>query len=1407
MQTGLAQSQYIEVFVLSIQPGLVQAVAAFVPATVVRGAVGGRPPKPGDATLSEGAALFADIVGFTPMAERLARVMRGQAQHEEARSAEELNRIINQTFSAMMEPIRQYGGVVSRFSGDALTAFFERPEGFSPSDVVTSTLACAHDMQQALAAFAQVEVGNEVFAISVKIGIGYGPVLFVTVGDEAGDMESVLAGPALDDATAAEFHGRQDKILLAPSAWSLLESPRPARRGRGGPVSNLQSLTPADYHAPPPLPARDAAHLPPCDDPLAGLDEAARERVLQALSPYLPKSVYDRVVLAWGDLPGDYRRVTNLFVFFDGLDFAAPSQDSAQGSGSNIGEKAQAYYRWAHAIVERYGGRLIRILADDKGTALHILFGAPDKRDDDPVHGLRCALALQHDPDRPGFIVQQRIGVASGLVFAGAIGSPTRREYTVIGNEVNLSSRLTSACPPGEVLVDIYTRDRTAQQFVFESLPPMQLKGRSEPVVACRLLAERPAETGLVARYLASRWRIVGREAEVAALTDVADLALSGQGRSIAIEGRAGVGKTRLVEEVVRHWVDHGGDGFLGQAVSHGLNSPYHAWASFWHAFFDFHETDSAERRWQKVNALVADEAPDQLPWLGVLAPVLGLPSDSVGALPSMDAADRRRKLFEVTLGLLQARAQRQPLLVLFEDIHWADRPSLELIDYVSERIRHNALLLCLCFRPRDHLELELLSSMECTWRILDELDPEQSAELVRAILGEVDLSPALEQEIYDKTQGNPLFVEEILNSLVAERRLVFDGRRYRLLGDSLTVTIPDTLQDLLMARIDRLEAPSRDLVQVASIIDRRFSYAVLRGIYPYLMSGLEMQERLNELVRPEDLTRLDHPEPDPIYLFKHALTRDVAYASVPFARRRELHPRVAEFIEATYTDRLEEHYGTLAYHFDQGEQWERALIYSLLAGVQAQTVYANDEALRYYRQVEECLAHVPGEGFWISALQMLLKRNVVYRLNGDYEQAEADLSRALSLAGTHGDSRAEAEAYCLLADLRYYQMRNEESLAAARQAHAIALANSHPVELNAALVQLGIASQMVGDIDCSMDYLQQAHDLAEKRGDRLMLARALSTMAVAWWLYRGELDQALDGFRRVLEIRREAGARDREAECLANIANVQFRRGDFPAALEAGRAALEVGRAAGWQYGLSYVQLDLSEVHCYLGDYEAGQRLIEEAEQNLVAGDDLGRAYIQLARGRNLHCDLGRYDAAVPMLEASLGLMREHDHYEEMIRALTALGESHLRRGHPEEARTCLQEAHSLCVAQHFPWQRSEIGCRLGEAALATGRIDEAIDWAQKAEAATTHGSGPDWLGPIHLLLAHIAQAQGASAEQTVALYKQAIALAQARCRAIEKFRLLHEAGRYLAAQGDTRAGELIRQAEEWLAARSVAL
>jgi tetratricopeptide (TPR) repeat protein len=387
--------------------------------------------------------------------------------------------------------------------------------------------------------------------------------------------------------------------------------------------------------------------------------------------------------------------------------------------------------------------------------------------------------------------------------------------------------------------------------------------------------------------------------------------------------------------------------------------------------------------------------------------------------------------------------------------------------------------------------------------------------------------------------------------------------------------------------------------------------------------------------------------------------------------------------------------------------------------------------------------------------------------------------------------------------------MRNEESLAAAHRAYGHASAGGHTTELNTALVQLGIAYQMLGDIERSMQYLEQAHDLAEARGDRLMLARALNTMGVAWWLYRGELDKALAGFRRVLEIRREAGAKDREAECLANLANVLFRRGDFEAALETSEAALRVGRAAGWQYGISYVQLDQADVHCYLGEYARGQELIEEAERNLAEGDELGRAYLQLWQGRNIYCDLGRHELALPVLQESLQFMRSYDHYEEMIRALTALGACRTRLGDLPGARACLVEAHELSLAQQFPWQRSEIRYRLGLVALAEGRPDEAEAWAGSAQGAVSQGSAPDWQGPVQLLLARIARRSGAAAGPVASLYERSVELAEVRCRAVERAWVWREAGAYLAAYSDGeacgRGQDVLARAETWLAERGV--
>ncbi len=1305
---------------MSEKANILKAVAAYVPSDVVRRALEGNPPDPGQAEPIEAAVLFADVAGFTTMSERMVRALSDQSPHEGHRGSEELNRLLNETFNALMQPVVERCGIVSRFSGDALTAYFERLPDTPPEAVTACALSCANTMQQMMEPFLHAQVAGHAFPISVKIGLSYGPALRLTVGDVRRGLESVLAGPALDMASLAEKHAQQGEVLVSQETLDRLPA-QPAVRQRRDRFAVIDGDPPG---APRPT---------PCPLNLDDLETAQRERLREALKPHLPPEVYQSLALTGGDLPGDFRRVTSIFVGFEGLRFDSPA----------VGPALQDYFTWAQGIVARFEGRLNRVITGDKGSVLHILFGAPGKHDDDPVRALRCALALKTDPARPPSISSQRIGIASGIVLARPLGSAIRREYTVIGDEINLSSRLMTAGKRGDILVDSYTRDRTAQRFTFENLPPMQLKGKRLPVKAYRLLAERKTVTGLTSRYLSSRWALVGRDTERARLLAVADRALDGHGHVIALSGRAGVGKTRLVEEVVRHWVDRGGDGYIGQSQSHGANSPYLPWIDLWRVFFGFLEADDPAARWHKVRSLVEREVPHMSQWAGVLGSLLGLPQADSPAIAALDAADRRQKLFDLALALVRARAARQPLLLLFEDLHWADQPSLALIDHVAAQIDDVPVLLCLCYRPRDDFDPSALHLPHCTWLSLTELPAGSSAQMIQAVLNQADLPSEFEQEIYDKTQGNPLFVEELLASLIESGLLARVNGGYQVTGNLSRARVPDTLQDLIMARIDRLEPPSRDLLQVASVIDRRFAYRTLHQIYPYHMADLEMRDRLEATIQM-DITRLYRPEPELAYLFKHAMAYEVAYNSLPFARRRQLHERVGEFLETANADDLEPHYPALAYHFSQGERWDKTLTYALAAGAQAQELYANDEALRYYQQAERCLEKLPGEKHWREALALYLNRNVIYRLKGQYDRCEADIRQALELAQTHDDTRAQAQAYNLLAELRWWQERNEETLQFAQTAYDLVRPSQNDVETLGALRLMGTAHHALGQYEQAMSHFSQAHDLARQLDDQVTLGTILNAIGITHYTL-GRFDDALKALQQALDLLQAVDLKHRIAACLSNIGNAQFRWGQPQAALKSHRSAVQTALSGGFHAVVGYFYLSEAETLSYLGKYTQVLELCQQARTAFKQiGDTLGQNYVDLAITGEAFLPLGLHTLARPRIKDPLQAMLEYGNAEQSTYALLQLTECCLRDNDLQAAEFHLQQLNKLSQLPLPTWRLSEQAWLEARLALAHGDWELADALSHKIEHLIDDGSNPDTLGPMWVLRARVAIAQG---------------------------------------------------------------
>ena len=539
---------------------LLQSISAYVPGLVVRRVLAAPCSSPvGREERLDAVLLFADVSGFTAMSESLAGLGK--------EGAEELTRVLNAYFSAMIDLVRGYGGQVIDFGGDAITCAFtsDQKPGLSrktwfPS-AVHHACACALAMQDKIAAFQAVETKGGTFSLHMKIGISAGAVLSLSAGDPLLGLEYVLAGRPLERMAQAEHCARAGEVMVdgacaadAGTSWEALGVIVGQEREGFLPVQGLRQAVEQ---------AREK------EVNWNALSEEAAGQVIAQLVPYLPLTVYEQIVDGQRQFVGEHRRAVSLFVNFFGLDYDTDPQ---------AGQKLHQYCTTMQGIVQRYGGRLNRVTTGDKGSLLHLIFGAPVAHEDNEVRALGCALDMQYQVgeqkdrvDGLPFITDQRIGVASGYVFAGNVGAERRREYTVMGDVVNLSARLMQAAGRAEILVDRRTAQRAGEEFICQELAPVRVKGKREPVPICRVVRVRE-ETKVWGQGKASARRlaspIVGRERELAQIERIIERVVAGQGQLLAITGEAGVGKSRLLEELVALARQQGMIGVGGDCLS-----------------------------------------------------------------------------------------------------------------------------------------------------------------------------------------------------------------------------------------------------------------------------------------------------------------------------------------------------------------------------------------------------------------------------------------------------------------------------------------------------------------------------------------------------------------------------------------------------------------------------------------------------------------------------------------------------------------------------------------------------------------------------------------------------------------------------------------------------------------------
>ena len=598
--------------------------------------------------------------------------------------------------------------------------------------------------------------------------------------------------------------------------------------------------------------------------------------------------------------------------------------------------------------VRRYDGYVVQ----STGDGIFALFGAPVAHEDHPQRALYAALRMQEELRRysaklretGNLPLEARVGVNTGEVVVRAISTGGgHTEYTPIGHTTNLASRMQALAPTGSIAISEQTRKLVEGYFALKALGPTKIKGVSEPVNVYEVTGLGPLRTRLQRSAGRGLSKFVGRQAEMDSLKRAAEQAKAGRGQIVAAMAEAGTGKSRLYFEF-KASAQSGWMVLETFSVSHGKASAYFPVIDLLHGYFKIASEDDQRARRVKVNGnvLTLDRSlEDTLPYLFALLGII----DGDDPLAQMDAQVRKRRTLDAIKRILLRESLNQPLMVIFEDLHWIDEETQAFLNLLADSIGTAKILLLVNYRPEYSHQWN--SKTYYTQLRLDPLGKESAEEMLSALLGAgADLAP-LKRVIIDRTEGNPFFMEETVQVLLDEGALVREGSAVKLTRPLGELKIPPTVQGILAARIDRLPSAEKDLLQTLAVIGREFPLSLIRAVIP------KSDDELNRMLGDLQLGEFIYEQPavgDTEYIFKHALTQEVAYNSILIERRKQLHERIGAALEVLYASSLEDHLAELAHHYGRGNNPDKAVDYLGRAAQQAVSRSAFNEALAQAR-------------------------------------------------------------------------------------------------------------------------------------------------------------------------------------------------------------------------------------------------------------------------------------------------------------------------------------------------------------------------------------------------------------------------------------------------------------------------
>jgi class 3 adenylate cyclase/tetratricopeptide (TPR) repeat protein len=1151
----------------------------------------------------EATLVFVDISGFTALTERLAR--KGKV------GAEIMRDTLDGVFTALLDEAYDWGAGLLKWGGDALLLMFEGPQ--HPERAVRA----AWEMQRTIDRVGRIHQGGGTVILRMSVGIGTGTFHFFMAGSV--HRELLIAGPAMSETLVMEGIADAGEIGLMPGLAAMLD---PAIIG-GPKLTTILLAGPPDVERGRAPDVGDVSNLdiPGC------IPVAARAHVLLHKS----EAEHRTITAAFIDLMDTDRL----------LDEVGPDALAA-GLDERIRAIEEAALRYEVPFYETDVGK--------SSVKALLTAGAPSSTGHDEERMLRT---LREVMDQPG-LVPMRVGVNTGKVFTGDFGPRYRRAYRVFGDAINTAARVMAKADAGQILSTEIVLDRSRTFFETTPIEPFAAKGKAALVhasVVGPVIGMKESNRDDIG--------LIGRESELQALLGVVDAARGGHGGVIEIAGEPGLGKSRLVEELIARSEDF--RILRSRCEEYEASTPYFAFRSLVRSVLGVDADTESEACIARLRDHVRSLDPELLPWTPLIGILLGLDMPDTPETAALEEQFIRDRLAEVALRFFYQSLEGDPTLFVIEDVQHLDEASRDLLQRLSTVTSEVGQVLLVTrqgsgavFRSED----DEAAAVTVTTIELGPLSFDATIAIIEAATEDAPLRPHDVEEVARRSGGNTLFLFQLIDAV-------------RETGT--TDALPDSIEALVAADVDRLAPTDRTILRYAAVLGSAFDQDLLAAA---VAGDVELDDgvwhRLDSL-----LGRYSGGE----LRFKNTLIRDAAYEGLPYRRRRALHNRVGEAIEARAGDSLDDEMGVLAIHYFEGQSWDKAWRFATEAGDRALSLYANAEATRFYERALEAgrrrrvprpeLAGVHerssdaryrlGEfeaadrdlqaakrlagGSAAAVGAIMLKQAVLSMRSGHFQQALVRIARALRrLENARGKEAGAIRARIMVAraGVRFFQNQRAKSIRWARLAEREAKRSGARDALAQAYKTLDLAFKESGQLDRAI-YSSKALEIYEELGDLRNQALTLNNMGTLAQ-ERSDWDEARELYERSLMLFERMGDRTTAGLAKFNIAQILSDQGRFDEAEPLFREVLRVWRAAGADADVAEARRELGKIMARTDRLESASELLDEARAEQLAAGQQGEALSTDVRRAEVRLFAGRADAALALIDEACDVARTTD-------------------------------------------------------------------------------------------------------------------------------------------------------------------